>query len=291
MPNQNGSGRHTTFTEENRPSWRPQDQNERTADDRGTGHADRVRDEEWRSIERGGQGQSGYMAGQRDDRSTGVMGRNTDYGRSFDERDRDIGGDDRFYGRGGSPRFEEDQRVHHPGYRGGSSFGRMDTGYSDRGIGTYGPRQDFTSRHGGYGPMDQGNYGQSGRQDSFGQGDFGQRGTPNVGMRGGHRGKGPKSFVRSDERIKERVSELLTDHDDIDASNIEVAVKNGEVTLTGTVDDRYQRRMMEDLVEGISGVRDVHMSIKLHNPSGHKPATSSTVPDLENSNDTKRGRA
>jgi osmotically-inducible protein OsmY len=109
------------------------------------------------------------------------------------------------------------------------------TGQSGPGQNQYGTYGNQLSQHGGY-----------------------------ADTRGGHRGKGPQSFTRSDERLREHVCELLTEHDEIDPSNLEVAVTNGEVMLTGTVEDRHQRRMIEDLVEGVSGVKDVHMSIKLH---------------------------
>jgi len=70
-------------------------------------------------------------------------------------------------------------------------------------------------------------------------------------------GKGPKGYQRSDERIKEDVSEALYRHHNIDASEIEVAVKSGTVTLTGSVPDRSTKRLVEDVVEGCTGVSNV----------------------------------
>lgn len=77
------------------------------------------------------------------------------------------------------------------------------------------------------------------------------------------RGRGPKGFQRSDERIRELVCERLHDHDDIDASDIDVTVSNGEVTLAGTVDDRRTKMLAEDVVESVSGVKDVQNSLKV----------------------------
>jgi len=71
-------------------------------------------------------------------------------------------------------------------------------------------------------------------------------------------GHGPKGYRRSDERIREDVCDLLTDDPRIDASEIDVAVANGEVTLAGTVMDRWWKRLAEDLAVSVSGVRDVH---------------------------------
>lgn len=74
---------------------------------------------------------------------------------------------------------------------------------------------------------------------------------------GPHRGKGPAGYQRSDERIRELVCESLTDDDEIDASHVEVRVSDGEVTLSGTVDDRRAKRAAEDCAYSASGVRDV----------------------------------
>ena len=71
------------------------------------------------------------------------------------------------------------------------------------------------------------------------------------------RGRGPKGYQRSDERIREDVCERLTDDDYVDASDIEVTVAGGTVTLAGTVDDRSAKRRAEDVVESVTGVKDV----------------------------------
>lgn len=70
-------------------------------------------------------------------------------------------------------------------------------------------------------------------------------------------GRGPKNYRRSDERIREDVSEVLERDAYIDASEIEVDVKEGVVTLRGHTEDRRQKRMAEDAIENLSGVKDV----------------------------------
>ena len=77
------------------------------------------------------------------------------------------------------------------------------------------------------------------------------------------RGRGPKNWRRSDERIREDVNERLTEHDGIDATDIEVAVENGEVTLSGTVDSRWTKRMAEDVAAFCAGVVDVHNRLRI----------------------------
>ncbi len=78
-----------------------------------------------------------------------------------------------------------------------------------------------------------------------------------------HRGKGPKGYTRSDERIREDVCDELTDDPDLDAGEIEVKVSQGEVTLSGYVDERWAKRHAEDLADRVRGVEEVHNHIRL----------------------------
>jgi hypothetical protein len=80
---------------------------------------------------------------------------------------------------------------------------------------------------------------------------------------GPYEGLGPRGYRRSDANIEEDVCDLLTQHGQVDASDIEVKVENGEVTLTGMVNDRRSKRLAEDLAESISGVVDVHNHLRL----------------------------
>jgi osmotically-inducible protein OsmY len=80
---------------------------------------------------------------------------------------------------------------------------------------------------------------------------------------GGHRGRGPRNYSRSDERIREDVSDRLSDDRHIDASDIEVSVSGGEVTLDGTVENRLAKRHAEDLAESCSGVKHVQNNLRV----------------------------
>ena len=76
------------------------------------------------------------------------------------------------------------------------------------------------------------NYGVGPGNNRFGNDATGSRGEV---RRGGHSGRGPRNYQRSDDRIREDINEGLTDDAMIDASEIEVIVQNREVTLTGPV--------------------------------------------------------
>lgn len=86
-----------------------------------------------------------------------------------------------------------------------------------------------------------------------------------------HRGKGPKNYRRSDERIREEINDRLTDEWNIDASDLEVTVSGGEVILTGYVGDRFQKRRAEDVTEEVRGVTHVENRIRVNSPERNYP--------------------
>jgi osmotically-inducible protein OsmY len=88
----------------------------------------------------------------------------------------------------------------------------------------------------------------------------------NAGYRAAeHRGRGPKGYRRSDDRIREDINDRLTDDPYLDASEIEVQVVECEVTLTGTVQRRSDKRRAEELAESISGVSHVQNNLRAQN--------------------------
>jgi osmotically-inducible protein OsmY len=78
-----------------------------------------------------------------------------------------------------------------------------------------------------------------------------------------HRGRGPKGYRPSDERLTEIICERLTDDPFIDARNISVKVVGGEVTLSGSVEERRQKYAAEDIVADVFGVIEVHNDLSV----------------------------
>jgi osmotically-inducible protein OsmY len=68
---------------------------------------------------------------------------------------------------------------------------------------------------------------------------------------------GPKGWQRRDDRIHEDVCAHLTADGHVDASDLEVIVHHGEVTLNGTVADRAQRDRAMHIAESVRGVIDI----------------------------------
>ncbi|HEY2382019.1 MAG TPA: BON domain-containing protein [Terriglobia bacterium] len=98
-----------------------------------------------------------------------------------------------------------------------------------------------------------------------------KQGNWNQGMHGQHAGRGPRSYKRQDDRIEEDINEQLTRHSMIDATDIEVSVQNGEVTMRGHVENREAKRMAEDIAESCFGVKEVNNQIKIkHHGEGEE---------------------
>ena len=104
----------------------------------------------------------------------------------------------------------------------------------------------------------------------------------NYEPQGTYSGRGPKDYQRSDDRVREEICDCMTDDPLLDASEITVAVNNGEVILSGTVTSRDQKRRAEDVAERISGVKDVANQLRVsreahsHNPTAARPVTQAS---------------
>lgn len=251
--------------------------------DRGSDrNADRHSDRYNERYSQSGYGNSDFGPGDRwsQDRGRGY-GNEERYGQSYGQN-RDI--DDRTqnpWGRG------EDRIPSYGGHgygseeRHGQTYGQASRGYvrdegSERGPGRSDDRADRADRAtSGRGPWQQGHEGAYGSVSRGGflldQRGYGPDGYDNYGgtytggFGSGQRefsGRGPKGYVRSDERIREDVCERLSEGH-LDASDIDVQVKDGEVTLSGLVTDRRTKRLVEELLDNVKGIKDVENKLKV----------------------------
>lgn len=94
---------------------------------------------------------------------------------------------------------------------------------------------------------------------------------------GPHRGRGPRGYTRSDERITEEIHDRLSDSDWLDASDVEVTVERGEVTLGGHVESRRDKRLAEDIAEGVSGVQHCQNNLRVHPAHSREAETSAAA--------------
>jgi len=102
--------------------------------------------------------------------------------------------------------------------------------------------------------------GSSKRVGAYDRGQFGSQGE--------FAGRGPKGYQRSDERLKEDISERLLHDGQIDASDVSLEVKDGKVTLEGSVPSRQTKHNIEDLVDHVFGVKDIDNRLRVGQSSG-----------------------
>ena len=228
--------------------------------------------QDYRGSENRGQGsQGGEFRGQefRGQEFRGQEFRGQRYGGDDYDRSRAAGGSFRGvseYGSRYGSNYDTGQSGSNYGtgsnYGSGSNYGYSSGASYGGGYSSYGPGSSQGFQGYAQGTGERANYGQGNRDAStFGQSGYGSQGNR---AQGSFAGRGPKGYQRSDARISEDVCDRLAESHDVDASNIEVKVENGEVTLSGSVADRGEKRRAEDLIENISGVREVHNHIRVN---------------------------
>jgi osmotically-inducible protein OsmY len=74
--------------------------------------------------------------------------------------------------------------------------------------------------------------------------------------------RGPKGWVRPDERILDELCERIA-RSSADARDLEVTVEDGEVHLDGTIETEEELRFVVSLAERTLGVRKVHAEVRL----------------------------
>lgn len=187
------------------------------------------------------------------------------YGTGYRNEDYERGSGNRGYGYGSGygEGFERSGRYsgsHERDYPTNYESWSPDQGYGWRNRGYEGDDWQRQGSSGRYGNRDW--RGQNWQGSGTGEYSRWQGQSQNWQNRGRFSGMGPEGYQRSDDRIKEDINDRLTQHGDIDASHINVQVNNGDVTLTGDVDDRWMKRMAEDVAESVSGVKDVRNELK-----------------------------
>jgi len=86
--------------------------------------------------------------------------------------------------------------------------------------------------------------------------------------RGPFYGIGPEGYIRSDERIVEEIAERLAERADIDPSDITVEVRQGVVSLCGTIDSRQSKFEVEEIVDDVMGVLDIDNRVRVQRRTG-----------------------
>jgi hypothetical protein len=75
--------------------------------------------------------------------------------------------------------------------------------------------------------------------------------------------RGPKGWKRTDDRLKDDICERLYNTQHIDSSEVTVEVKDGKVTLEGSVPQRGMKHALEDLIDACPGVTDIDNRVRV----------------------------
>ncbi len=75
-------------------------------------------------------------------------------------------------------------------------------------------------------------------------------------------------YDSSDDRINREIDDHLSQHSYIDTTAVVITVKNGEVTLEGSVPDADQKVYVEEVVAKIEGVHGLHNHLTITKPQG-----------------------
>ena len=188
-------------------------------------------------------------------------GRVSEYGYFGDETEgygggRQQGGSRHGYG-------SRPERGYQPGYgaqqQGSSQFGYLG-GAEEPGEARYSSQSDY-------------------RREGSSRSGYGQpEGGPGHGNRRfdeDYSGRGPRNYSRSDERIKEDICDELSSDRQCDAEDIDIEVKDGMVTLSGTVPSRKMKHRAEDIADAARGVKDVDNRIRVTGRIGRDRHASS----------------
>lgn len=195
----------------------------------------------WQGPEQGyGPEQSGYGA-----RGDGGYGSPRGYG----SHSYSYGPPEQHRGWEGPPRREAE----------GSSYG----GYGPQGYAGYGTRGGNYAAVSGGRWMGEGYGGPSPEELEQNRYDFGRWGTISRAGRTPQQ-RWPKSYTRSDERIREDLYERILQHNYIDASDVSIAVSEGNVTLEGTVPERHMKHDIENIADECPGVKEIDNRIRVH---------------------------
>jgi hypothetical protein len=198
-----------------------------------------------------------------------------------------------YYGQGQGQRWDESRGSSGSGYSQGYSEPRRwgERGWSDRD--RWGDRDRFDEQR--WRPADRWSepqrdyYGQTQRGGSF----FGDNRTERPGEREGFFRRifkrGPKGYQRTDERLREDISERLMYATHIDSSEVTVAVTGGKVTLEGTVPERHMKHAIEDLVDECPGIQDIDNRVRVQ--SQREDFTQETGTGAASSRQTVKGES
>ncbi len=70
-------------------------------------------------------------------------------------------------------------------------------------------------------------------------------------------------ILPTDSEIKANIENLLRWQSNIEAENITIKVNNRNVTITGTINALWKKNRLEEMIQGMSGVQEIHNELSV----------------------------
>lgn len=99
--------------------------------------------------------------------------------------------------------------------------------------------------------------------------------------------RGPRNYKRSDERISDDIHEKIDRHLDVDAREVIIEVKDGDVTIRGTVFSRADKRLVEEMAEDVFGVKNVQNMLRVNREEAIPGESTSSLSGNSTSTDSR----
>ncbi|MBX3387824.1 MAG: BON domain-containing protein [Phycisphaeraceae bacterium] len=244
-----------------------------------------------RRMEREGYGQTGYGQSNRGDYSGQypMQGRYSEPYRNEGQYYNQSGGDYRDSGQSYSGQYSQGQQQRQSSSPYSGQYGQQGyAGYqsrSHRQDDLDGYENDYSGR-----PISGAYSTEQPRQNSGNSGiNSGSWRSNNDAWNGGsyelqhnQRGKAPKNYRKSDDRVRDDVSERLVD-DGYDCSEVDVNCKDGIVTLSGECCDRDTKHGMERSASDVHGVKDVDNQLRMKHRDSSEDSGSKNRSSAESS--------
>ncbi len=85
--------------------------------------------------------------------------------------------------------------------------------------------------------------------------------------------------LRGDQQLKEEIHLRLSERPDLDIHDLSIAMREGHATLEGSVPDARMKEVIVQLIDNVSGVRNIddRITVQHVNPAGHATAQAYAV--------------
>lgn len=79
-----------------------------------------------------------------------------------------------------------------------------------------------------------------------------------------HSQRGPEGYRRSDERIREIITDMIQTDPAIDSRDLDIKVHEGRVRLTGYIPDADAEKRISAVIQRVPGIKEIESELKIN---------------------------